>query len=258
MLEESRPCKLNIVHNQRSRIDVITTVDNVEVSGNFVADVFVSHYQSFLGTDLTCEDLDSAGLLGSGCPELCNAIRDIFDNGKRLKEINHTFIALIPKVTTPRKELMHNYHRDRGPPRCAFKVAIQKAYDTVDWRINGDIYSYFKGKRGLRQGDPLSPYLFTLVMEILTLILQRRVRMSDSGDVESAKVVMESLNEFKNVSRLVPSNLPEKYLGVPLISSRLLNKDCKVLVEKARNQIGDWKNKALSFFWVKGYPGKVY
>ncbi|GKF47588.1 hypothetical protein Tco_0137390, partial [Tanacetum coccineum] len=67
------------------------------------------------------------------------------------------------------------------------------------------------------------------------------------GDVESAKVVMESLNEFKNVSRLVPSNLPEKYLGVPLISSRLLNKDCKVLVEKARNQIGDWKNKALSF-----------
>ncbi|GKE85075.1 hypothetical protein Tco_1558817 [Tanacetum coccineum] len=33
--------------------------------------------------------------------------------------------------------------------------------------------------------------------------------------------------------------LPVKYLGVPLISSRLLNRDCKVLVEKARNCIGD-------------------
>ncbi|GKF79084.1 hypothetical protein Tco_0234652, partial [Tanacetum coccineum] len=30
------------------------------------------------------------------------------------------------------QELMHNYHRDRGLPRCAFKVDIQKAYDTVD------------------------------------------------------------------------------------------------------------------------------
>ncbi|GKF15586.1 hypothetical protein Tco_0057048 [Tanacetum coccineum] len=38
-----------------------------------------------------------------------------------------------------------------------------------------------------------------------------------------------------------------KYLGVPLISSRLLNKDCKILVEKAKNRIGDWKNKSLSF-----------
>ncbi|GJU82842.1 hypothetical protein Tco_1285207 [Tanacetum coccineum] len=41
--------------------------------------------------------------------------------------------------------------------------------------------------------------------------------------------------------------LPVKYLRVPLISSRLLNKDCKILVEKAKNQIGDWKSKSLSF-----------
>ncbi|GJR82368.1 putative reverse transcriptase domain-containing protein [Tanacetum coccineum] len=41
--------------------------------------------------------------------------------------------------------------------------------------------------------------------------------------------------------------LPVKYLGVPLISSRLLNRDCKILVEKFANWIGDWKNKSLSF-----------
>ncbi|GJV54104.1 hypothetical protein Tco_1449845 [Tanacetum coccineum] len=116
-------------------------------------------------------------------------------------------------------------------------------------------------------------------MEVLTLILKRRVHDSDffryhkhseelniinvcfaddlfifaRGDVESAKVIKDSLDEFKSVSRLVLSIpkstayfcnvlnhvkigilsimpfskgvLPVKYLGVLLISSRLLNKD---------------------------------
>ncbi|GJZ72126.1 putative reverse transcriptase domain, reverse transcriptase zinc-binding domain protein [Tanacetum coccineum] len=227
---------------------------------------------------------------------------------------------------------MHGYYRDRGPPRCAFKIDIQKAYDTVDWRflgeiltwfgfhllmtkwimacvtstsfsigINRDVHGFFKGKRGLGQGDPFSPYLFTLVMEVLTLILKRRVRGFDSfryhkhceelqlinvcfaddlfifarGNIESARVIMESLEEFKHVSGLASSlpksttffcnvvshiklgilnimpfaegTLPVIYLGVPLISSRLFNNDCKFLVEKAHNRIGDWKNKSLSF-----------
>lgn len=159
-------------------------------------------------------------------------------------------------------ELMHNYHLNRGTPRCAFKVDNQKAYDTVDWdflrsalqgfgfhacminwimecvssasfslSINGHLHRYFKGKRGLRQGDPMSPYLFTLVMEVLTLILHRRVRESVGftfhrdcaklniinlcfaddlflfahGDAISAKVVMDSLEEFRGMPGLVPS-----------------------------------------------------
>ncbi|GKE32772.1 putative reverse transcriptase domain, reverse transcriptase zinc-binding domain protein, partial [Tanacetum coccineum] len=142
------------------------------------------------------------------------------------------------------------------------QVDIQKAYDTVDWgflkkilrcfgfhptmikwimacvtsasfsiSINGDIHGYFKGKRGLRQGDPLSPYLFTLVMEVLTLLLKRKVRLSDSFryhkhcedlqlinvcvaddlfifarcEVDSARIIMEGLDEFKLSSGLVPS-----------------------------------------------------
>ncbi|GKA94546.1 hypothetical protein Tco_0816584 [Tanacetum coccineum] len=138
-------------------------------------------------------------------------------------------------------------------------------------------------------------------MEVLTLMLKRRVALSGlfryhkhceelqiinvfftddlfifaRGDLDSARVILESLDEFKNTSGLVPSlaksttffcnvpyhikvaivdiipfiegDLPVKYLGVPLISSRLLNKDCKILVEKAKNRIKDWKNKSLSF-----------
>lgn len=39
--------------------------------------------------------------------------------------------------------------------------------------INGEVEGFFKGSRGLRQGDPISPFLFVLVMEMFTRKLQR-------------------------------------------------------------------------------------
>ncbi|GJU15486.1 putative reverse transcriptase domain, reverse transcriptase zinc-binding domain protein [Tanacetum coccineum] len=104
--------------------------------------------------------------------------------------------------------------------------------------INSYLHGYFKGKRDLRQGDPLSPYLFTLVMEVLMLMLKRRARDSDfsyhrycsklniinlcfaddfflfaHGDKNSSRVIMDSLEEFKNSSGLTPS-LPKSGLGI--------------------------------------------
>ncbi|GJY04137.1 reverse transcriptase domain-containing protein [Tanacetum coccineum] len=102
--------------------------------------------------------LDTWDIMGG---DVCIAVREFFSSEKLLKEINHTIIALLPKIITNRikeglndivsdnqsafvlsrriidnilitQELMHNYHLDRGPPRCAFKVDIQKAYDTID------------------------------------------------------------------------------------------------------------------------------
>lgn len=37
--------------------------------------------------------------------------------------------------------------------------------------LNGSIVGSFKAKRGMRQGDPLSPFLFIIFLELLSCIL---------------------------------------------------------------------------------------
>ncbi|GKE18360.1 RNA-directed DNA polymerase, eukaryota, reverse transcriptase zinc-binding domain protein [Tanacetum coccineum] len=104
------------------------------------------------------------------------------------------------------QEIMKGYNRKGGPKRVAFKIDLQKAYDTVSWKflrktleefgfhekmvnwimqcvttvgftlnVNGERIGYFKGGRGLRQGDRVSPYLFTLIMEVFSLMLKRQI-----------------------------------------------------------------------------------
>ena len=42
--------------------------------------------------------------------------------------------------------------------------------------LNGCLEGYFKGEKGLRQADPISPYLFILVMEAFSCTLDKKVQ----------------------------------------------------------------------------------
>ncbi|GJS67148.1 hypothetical protein Tco_0681712 [Tanacetum coccineum] len=231
--------------------------------------------------------------------DIVDAVLIIFTNGKILKELNHTIIALIPKIIANRikeslkilvspnqsafvpgrsisnnilltQELMHNYHLDRGPSRCAFKVDIQKAYDTVDWgflrevligfgfhdrmvkwimecvtttsfsiSINGSLHGYFKEILGLRSRESVYCSKFDLV----NLCFADDLFLFAHGDVDSVKVIKEALEEFKNASGLIPS-LPKSTAYFCNVLNHV--KDCKELIKKVESRVRDWKNKSLS------------
>ena len=172
--------------------------------------------------------------------------------------------------------------------------------------VNGEIVGFFSSTRGLRQGDPISSYQFVLVMEALSMLIQKRVEESSQeghifeyhwrckktktthlcfaddlmifcgGSIHSAQVIHHALLEFSNMSGLVPNNgkscifiagnnqtyildlfqfprgtLPVRYLGVPLITSKLNASNCKPLVDSITARIRMWTSRFLSF------PGRL-
>lgn len=227
------------------------------------------------------------------------------------------------------QELFRGYTRETGTSKCALKVDLHKAFDSLHWdfliellhkmnfppkfigwieacvcstkfsvKVNGTLNGYFNGARGLRQGDPLSPYLFTIAMNALSCMLNNTpndfkfhwkckelkithlffaddVLFFCHGNKSSISHIMNCLDLFAALSGLTPSltksscfmancdtairswfddtfgmphgEIPVRFLGVPLISSKLSINDCTPLIHRITAKLDSWTTMFLSF-----------
>lgn len=112
---------------------------------------------------------------------------------------------LLENVLLP-TELVKDYHKPLVSSRSAIKLDISKAFDTVQWSfieavlramripdlfvtwimkcistaafsvsVNGELEGFFSSSRGIRQGCSLSPYLYVIVSNVLSKLLNKAV-----------------------------------------------------------------------------------
>ncbi|RVW25634.1 putative ribonuclease H protein [Vitis vinifera] len=160
--------------------------------------------------------------------------------------------------------------RRSGEEGVVFKLTLKRLL------VNGNAKGWVKASRGLRQGDPLSPFLFTIVADVLSRMLlkaeERNVLEGFKedmmtlknvllvfGHISGLKVNLDKSNiyginlEQNHLSRLAEmldckaSGWPILYLGLPLGGNPKTSGFWDPVIERISRRLDGWQKAYLSF-----------
>nr|GEV65407.1 hypothetical protein [Tanacetum cinerariifolium] len=177
----------------KSITNFVKDCQGILYQGSDVADQFVKHFQDFLGkaADVNdCEAVVSLIIKKISFEKDSFMIRNIEDN-----EVKEAMFQIDDnKALGPDKVL--GVYSERIWFHARMVHWIMRCVTIVAFSIcvNGKSCGYFNGGRGLRQGDPMSPYLFTLtVIRDINKVLKNF--LWNQGDLSKgkAKVAWKSI-----------------------------------------------------------------
>ncbi|RVW83126.1 putative ribonuclease H protein [Vitis vinifera] len=213
-----------------------------------------------------------------------------FDSGGDPAAIHRTLDPTMIRILDASliaNEVIDFWHK-RNEKGLICKLDIEKAYDSINWNflmkvlvkmgfgsrwlewiwwcistakfsimINGVPAGFFSNSKGLRQGDPLSSYLFVLGMEVLSNLIRRAVdggvlsgcRIRGRGEEE---IVLIPVGEVEDIEELAVELsckvglLPTVYLGLPLGAHHKAVSIWDGVEERMRKRLAQWKRHYIS------------